>query len=71
MDWRIRKAEAKDIVQLNCFILLGDFNELYKVQVEEVLNPNDLRKAFSATGGCRYGLKDLWVIEVSQSETEK
>ena len=66
MDWKIRKAKAKDIIQGKCFILVGDYEELYKVQIEEVLNPNDEWKAFSASDGCRYGLDGLWLIEVSQ-----
>lgn len=60
---KIRRVEPKDIVEGNEVILVGDYNQLFVLKIEEVLFPNDRWKAFCADDGCRYGLEDTWVIE--------
>lgn len=60
---KIRKAEPKDIVLGNKLLLVGDERHLFVKTVEEVLHPDDEWKAFCAEDGCRYGLRDLWVVD--------
>ena len=62
-----RKAEAKDIVEGNTVLLIGDGNFPYEMVIDEVLRPNDPWKAFDADDGCRYGLEGLYVREESDS----
>lgn len=65
-----RKAEPQDIVQGNIVYLIGDGNIMHKMIIDEVLNPNDERKAFCADDGCRYGLLDLYVTN-SNNDLQK
>ena len=59
----VRPAEPRDIFVGHKLLLIGDDNIPYIIMVEEVLNPEDKSKGFVADDGCRYGLKDLWVLE--------
>lgn len=59
----VRKAKTTDIVIGNKLLLVGDDEQLFVKTVKEVLNPSDEWKAFHAEDGCRYGLRDVWVIE--------
>jgi len=67
---KIRRTNAKDIIQGNEVILLGDNEELFVLKIEEVLNPSDNWKAFCADDGCRYGLENTWVIEKDNTNTD-
>lgn len=62
-DELFRPAEAKDIIQGNMVFLVGDENILYKMFIDEVLNPNSMFKAFCADDGCRYGLDELYILK--------
>lgn len=61
-----RKATSRDITDGNTVFLVGDGDELHRMIVEEVLQPNDPYKAFMFDG-CRYGLDGLYVL-LSNSE---
>lgn len=54
-----RPMVARDVKVGKKFIMLGD-EGIYKGEIEEVLNPNDLYKAFYSDG-CRYGLENSFV----------
>lgn len=58
-----RKAEPSDITEGNIVYLIGDGDEMHKMTIDEVYSPNDEWKAFCADDGCRYGLRDLWVLK--------
>ena len=58
-----RKATAKDITEGNIVYLICDGDEMHKMTIDEVLYPYDDFKAFCADDGCRYGLRDLWVLK--------
>jgi hypothetical protein len=58
-----RKATFKDITEGNIVYLIGDGDEMHKMTIDEVLHPHDDFKAFCANDGCRYGLRDLWVLK--------
>ena len=62
---KIRKSTPEDIVVDNELLLIGDDSTPYVMIVEEVLNPADEWKAFTAQDGCRYGHRNLWVVEHS------
>lgn len=57
-----RPATELDIVVGKVVYLIGDDDYLYRKVIEEVLDPDDPWKAFSADDGCRYGLEDLYVL---------
>jgi len=57
-----RPATPEDIFVGNIVYLIGDGEEMYRKEVQEVLSPSDPWKAFCADDGCRYGLDDLFVI---------
>jgi hypothetical protein len=60
-----RPAEPSDITEGNIVFLIGDGNILYKMLIEEVIDPSSMFKAFCADDRCRYGLDDLYVLKTS------
>lgn len=63
-----RRAEPRDITVGN--VIWYERSEQYGGWfwnvVEEVRYPDDDFKAYVADDGCRYGLKDAWVIDIER-----
>ena len=56
-----RQARPNDFIEGKTVYIEGDDGDLHKMNIEEVLRPNDSWKAFCADDGCRYGLDGCFI----------
>lgn len=63
-----RKAIKTDVIVNNTVYAICDDNELFKMNIDEILYPDDDFKAF-VFDGCRYGLFNLYVLDDNSNKT--